>query len=165
MIALWPPGVGFWRVLVLVMAVALAGTVVARFPVAPDLVAVLVVSVGITAGAVGGAVAGLAAGWLLDLAPPGGHPLGSGALTYLLVGMLGAAAARWWRVSVLSPALIAGTAGLLVQTIRLAVRLADGSSLPFAAAAAVALTTATLGAILLPPLIFWQRRLAQRGFR
>lgn len=161
----WPPGLTAWRIALVLMGVAFATSVLPRFGIAPDVLAVLVVSVGISAGAVHGAFAGLAVGWLVDLAPPGGHPLGFSALAYLLVGLLGGVAARWWRTSVLAPALITAAAAATVQALRLAVRLAEGSALPVADGCAIVVLTAVLGAIALPPLVFWQRRLAQRGMR
>lgn len=159
---LWPPGLRAWRVAFALVGVLLAGTVLPRFPLAPDLLAVLVVSVGLSAGPVTGAAAGLAVGWLLDLVPPGGQPLGAGAISYLLVGLLGAACARWWRTSALAPALIAAAAATVVQVIRLLGRAALGAPLPIGAALGIVVLTALLGALLLPPLVVWQRRLAVR---
>ena len=159
---LWPPGLRAWRVAFALVGVLLAGTVLPRFPLAPDLLAVLVVSVGLSAGPVTGAAAGLAVGWLLDLVPPGGQPLGAGAISYLLVGLLGAVCARWWRTSALAPALIAAAAATVVQVIRLLGRAALGAPLPIGAALGIVVLTALLGALLLPPLVVWQRRLAVR---
>lgn len=159
---LWPPGLRAWRVAFALVGVLLAGTVLPRFPLAPDLLAVLVVSVGLSAGPVTGAAAGLAVGWLLDLVPPGGQPLGAGAISYLLVGLLGATCARWWRTSALAPALIAAAAATAVQVIRLLGRAALGAPLPIGAALGIVVLTALLGALLLPPLVVWQRRLAVR---
>lgn len=162
---LWPPGVRAWRVAFALVGVLLAGSVLPRFPLAPDLLAVLVVSVGVSAGPVAGAAAGLGVGWLLDLVPPGGHPLGAGAISYLLVGLLGGFTARWWRSSVLSPALTAAAAAAVVQVIRLLSRAALGAPLPIGPAAGIVALTALLGALLLPPLVAWQRRLAVRRWR
>lgn len=159
---LWPPGLRAWRLAFAGVGVLLAGTVLPRFPLAPDLLAVLVVSVGLSAGPVAGAAAGLGIGWLLDLVPPGGHPMGAGAISYLLVGLLGGMSARWWRTSALAPALIAAAAATVVQVIRFLGRAALGASLPIDAAAGVVGLTALLGALLLPPLVTWQRRLAVR---
>lgn len=159
---LWPPGLRVWRVVFAVVGVLLAGTVLPRFPLAPDLLAVLVVSVGLSAGPVAGAAAGLGVGWLLDLVPPGGQPLGMGAISYLLVGLLGAGLAGWWRTSMLAPALIAAAAAAVVQAVRLLDRAALGAPLPINAATGIVALTALLGALLLPPLVVWQRRLAVR---
>lgn len=163
--SLWPPGLVLGRIAFLLVALVAASSVLPRFPLAPDLLAILVVSVGVSAGPVTGAAAGLVVGWLADLVPPGGHPLGAGALSYLVVGLLGAAAARWWRASVLAPALTAAAAAAMIQSLRLAARAATGQPMPVGAAAGIVLLTALVGALLLPPLVHWQRRLADRGRR
>lgn len=159
---MWPPGLRAWRVAFALVGVLLAGTVLPRFPLAPDLLAVLVVSVGLSAGPVAGAAAGLAVGWLLDLVPPGGGPLGLSAISYLLVGLLGGVAARWWRTSVLAPALIAAAAAAVVQMVRLLGRAALAAPLPIGPAVGIVALSALLGVLLLPPLVVWQRRLAAR---
>lgn len=89
------------------LRIALAGVlcVVAAFVVVtlrargwsivPDLVLLPVVAVALTRGSVVGALMGLGAGWVGDLVPPGGEPLG---LTGLLYAAAGALAGRGTRI-------------------------------------------------------------------
>ena len=74
---------------VLLAALAVA-TVLPRFGVParfrPDLVVLLVAASAVVRGPAQGALLGLAAGWVVDLVPPGGSPLGLTALLYAAAG-------------------------------------------------------------------------------
>ena len=59
------------------VAAVLVVTLRARgWPVVPDLVLLPVVALALSRGWLAGALLGLAAGWVVDLVPPGGDPLG-----------------------------------------------------------------------------------------
>jgi len=83
--------------------------------VAPDVVLVVVVAVGLCSGAADGALAGFAGGLLLDAAPPSDHVLGQWALALTVVGYLAGTVDRGSRPSVLSDA-VTVAAGAFVGT-------------------------------------------------
>lgn len=89
---------GVLRTVSVLLAALLVATVLPRFglPVRflPDLVVVLVVSTAVLRGPTHGALVGLAAGWVVDLVPPAGAPLG---VTALLYAGAGAAAGTFRR--------------------------------------------------------------------
>ncbi|MFD1826289.1 MULTISPECIES: rod shape-determining protein MreD [Mumia] len=72
--------------------------------VAPDLVLVVVVAVGLCTGAADGAVTGFVGGLLLDAAPPADHVLGQWALALTVVGYLAGTVDRGSRPSWVSDA-------------------------------------------------------------
>ncbi|WP_265444629.1 rod shape-determining protein MreD [Flexivirga meconopsidis] len=151
------------RALWLLVAALLAVTVLPRFVVAPDLVVLVVVAVALRAGATVGALTGLAAGWLVDLVPPGGVPLGASALMYAAIGAAIGLAQSSFRVSALLPAFSAAAAAAAVQVLRAGLTIYQGRAVDWLVAAGTVLCTALIGALLVPPLMHWERRLVQRG--
>lgn len=104
-----------------VVAALVTVTLRARgWPVVPDLVLIPVLAFGLVRGSVPGALLGLAAGWLVDLVPPGGSPLGLTALLYAAAGALagrgqrvGPLPTRWIAVVALGVALVPAVGRLL----------------------------------------------------
>ncbi|NNG39481.1 rod shape-determining protein MreD [Flexivirga sp. ID2601S] len=158
-----PGRLALLRTVWLLAAALLAATVLPRFVVAPDLVVLVVVAVALRAGATVGALTGLAAGWLVDLVPPGGLPLGATGLMYAVIGAAIGLAQSSFRVSALLPALSAGAASAVIQVVRAGLTIYQGRAVDWPVAAATVVCTAVVGALLVPPLIHWERRLAQRG--
>ncbi|NHN55905.1 rod shape-determining protein MreD [Calidifontibacter sp. DB0510] len=151
------------RAVLLVLGVLLTVSVLPRWAPPPDLPLVLVVAVGLRAGSASGALMGCAAGWLLDLVPPGGAPLGLTALMYAGLGACAGLVQRSVRASVLLPAGCVLVSSVAAQAIRaLAAVLGDTAYDLGAAAITVALTTA-LGAVLIPPILRIERSLVHRG--
>jgi rod shape-determining protein MreD len=110
----------------LALTLALVGAVVAvtlrarGWPVVPDLALIPVVAVALSRGWVAGALTGLAAGWMVDLVPPGGEPLGLTAVLYAVAGSLagrgsrvGPVPGRWVAIVLLAAAAVPAVGGLL----------------------------------------------------
>lgn len=88
--------------------------------VVPDLVLLPVIAVALTRGSAVGALSGIAAGWVVDLVPPGGAPLGLTALLYAAAGALagrgtrlGPLPTRWVALVALGAALVPAAGRLL----------------------------------------------------
>ncbi|WP_109474415.1 rod shape-determining protein MreD [Ornithinimicrobium cavernae] len=135
-----------------------------ELPGRPDLAVLVVAAAALLHGPVTGALVGLAAGWLVDLVPPGGEPLGAGGLTYALAGALVGAVSRWGPWSPLVPwvATIGGAAA--IQAVRgltaaAGVGVAHPGDLFWSVAA-----TALFALLLLPLLIGVERFLLERGW-
>lgn len=121
--------------------------------VLPDLVLVPVVAVGLSRGSVQGALVGLVAGWVVDLVPPGGSPLGFTALLYAAAGALagrgtriGPLPTRWVAVVALAAALVPA-AGRLLHGAWL------GQQLDLARTLAEVALTLLVAAVVVPPLV------------
>lgn len=120
-----PTALGLLRAAYVVVAALVAATVIPRLGVParwiPDLVLIGVVATAVLRGAVHGALVGLAAGWVVELIPPVGRPLGLTALVMMVAG----AAAGAVGASSLRPApkalLALAAAGLVVVIGRTAV--------------------------------------------
>jgi cell shape-determining protein MreD len=110
----------------LALTLALVGAVLAvtlrarGWPVVPDLALIPVVAVALSRGWVAGALTGLAAGWMVDLVPPGGEPLGLTAVLYAVAGSLagrgsrvGPVPGRWVAIVLLAAAAVPAVGGLL----------------------------------------------------
>ena len=81
--------------LLTLLAAVLVVTLRARgWPVVPDLVLLPVVALALSRGWLAGALLGLAAGWVVDLVPPGGDPLGLTPILYAVAGSLARRGAR-----------------------------------------------------------------------
>lgn len=104
-----------------VVAAVVVVTLRARgWTVVPDLVLLPVVAVALSRGWLAGALLGLAAGWVVDLVPPGGDPLGLTPLLYALAGALagrgsraGPVPVRWIAIVTLGVALVPAVGRLL----------------------------------------------------
>lgn len=150
------------RAVLLAVAALLPALLPAALPARPDLVLLVVVAAALTHGPLTGALLGLTGGWLLDLLPPGGVPLGGAALTYLAAGAFTGWARRYASWSPLLPLLAALGAAGLVQGVR-GVSAAAGVGLarPHELLWSVAITT--LAAVLvLPVLLAVERAMGER---
>ena len=119
-------------------------------PAVPDLVLVVVVAAALGGGRLAGAATGLAGGWVLDLLPPAGSPLGAQALLYAVLGHLASRARRPGPTPLLWVAAVTGGAALLGELVRLVAALATGSPTDPVAALLRVLATATAGLVLVP---------------
>lgn len=154
----------FVRVLLLLAAVLAPTLLPSGMPGRPDLVLLVVAAAALLHGPWTGALVGLAGGWLWDLVPPGGEPLGAGALAYAAVGAVLGLARRWGSWSPLVPwvATVAGAA--LLQAGRGLVGAAGvGVVHPVDLLWSVA-ATALFALLLLPLLIGTERFLVSRGW-
>jgi rod shape-determining protein MreD len=90
-----PTALGLLRAAYVVAAALTAATVLPRLGVpaawTPDLVLIGVVATAVLRGPLHGAVVGLAAGWVVELIPPVGRPLGLTALVMMLAGAVAGA--------------------------------------------------------------------------
>lgn len=149
----------------LLLAAVLAPTLFpSGMPGRPDLVLLVVAAAALLHGPVTGALTGLAGGWLVDLVPPGGEPLGAGALSYALAGALVGAARRWAPASPLVPWIAAVGGAAMIQLVRgltaaAGVGVAHPGDLLWSVAA-----TALFALLLLPVLIGIERFLIRRGW-
>jgi rod shape-determining protein MreD len=132
----------------------------ARF--VPDLVVIGVVASAVVRGPVHGALVGLAAGWVVELIPPVGRPLGLLALTLMLAGIVAGSFRRRSAGSLVRPlaALVVAAAVVLAGRAASAV-VAEGSVDPTTALTALA-TTVGVGSALLPVLVIVDRALVRR---
>jgi rod shape-determining protein MreD len=150
---------------VLLAALAVA-TVLPRFGVParfrPDLVVLLVAASAVVRGPAQGALLGLAAGWVVDLVPPGGSPLG---LTALLYAAAGAAAGLFHRAahrSLLGALLGLAAATVVVELGGVCVAILGDGTVDLVAAATRTLVTLAVGLLALPALLGVDRALTRR---
>lgn len=139
------------RVLAVLLALTLVLALAARGVLAPpDLVLLVVVAAALVSGSRAGAGLGLVGGWLLDLAPPGGEPLGLTALTLGAAGWVAGTAHRraghpwWWPVPVVALAFL--TSRLVPVLLDLAV----GRPVAWGSLTWQLVATATLGLVVVP---------------
>lgn len=152
------------RAVLLVVAVLAPTLFPSGMPGRPDLVLLVVAAAALMRGAVTGALVGLAGGWLVDLVPPGGEPLGAGALSYALAGALVGAARRWAPASPLVPWVAAVGGAAVIQAVRgLTAAAGVGVAHPVDLLWSVA-ATALFALLLLPVLIGVERFLLKRGW-
>lgn len=152
------------RTLLLLAAVLAPTLLPSGMPGRPDLVLLVVAAAGLMHGPWTGAVVGLAGGWLWDLVPPGGEPLGAGALAYAAVGAVLGAARRWgpwsplvpWIATVLGAGLLQAGRGLVGAA---GVGVVHPTDLLWSVGA-----TALFALLLLPLLIGIERHLLSRGW-
>jgi rod shape-determining protein MreD len=149
---------------VLALTLALLGAVAAAalrargWPVVPDLALIPVVAVALSRGWLAGALTGLAAGWMVDLVPPGGEPLGVTAILYAVAGSLaglgsrvGPVPARWVAIVLLAAAAVPAAGGLL-RAAWLGRPIDIGPSLVAVAA------TVVVGLLVVPPFVRLDRK-------
>lgn len=123
-----------------------------------DLVLVVVAAVALVRGPTAGLLAGLAGGWMLDLVPPGGSPLGAGALVHAAAGAALGLARPLVRVSPVLPWLLTAGAAALVLGVR-GVASAAGAGLARPGDLGWSwVVTAAVAAVLLPLLLLLERR-------
>lgn len=157
---------GLLRVAYVVTAALLMTTVLPRLgvpvPFVPDLVLIGVVSTAVLRGPVHGALVGLAAGWVLELIPPVGAPMGLLAVTLMLAGAVAGSLRRTSAGSWLRPVVALVVAGVLVLTGRAASAVLAGGGLDLLAALATLTTTVGAGLLVLPVLVAVDRALVRR---
>lgn len=157
---------GLARTAYVLVAALASATVLPRLGVpgrwVPDLVLIGVVATAVLRGPLHGALVGIAAGWVVELVPPVGRPLG----LVPLVMMLGGAAAGTFRStgarSMVRAFAALVAAGVVVIAGRLAAAvLAEGSTSIGDGLVSLGATVA-VGAIALPVLIAVDRALVRR---
>lgn len=128
----------------------------------PDLVLIGIAATAVVRGPVHGALVGLAAGWLVELIPPVGRPLGMVALTLMVAGATAGAFRRSSSQSVTRPlvALVAAAVVVVAGHAASAV-VAEGSFDP-TAAGSVLLATLVVGLFLIPAMVAVDRALVRR---
>lgn len=151
-----------FRCVALVVAVLAPTLLPAGMPARPDLVLLVVVAAGLVRGPDTGALVGLAGGWLVDLVPPSGEPLGAAALTYLGAGALSGWSRRLVAWSPLVPLLATAAVTLAVQGVR-GITAAAGVGVvhPVDLMWTVAMTV-LFGVLLVPVLLAVERALEDR---
>lgn len=121
--------------------------------VLPDLALLPVLALALSRGPVPGALLGLAAGWVVDLVPPGGEPLGMTALLYALAGSLAGLGRRVGPLPLRWVALVSLGAASIPAVGRLLHGAWLGQQLAPARAATQVAVTLLAAIILVPPLI------------
>lgn len=161
-----PTLLGVLRTAYVVGAALLTATLLPRLGVPqawlPDLVLVGVVATAVLRGPVHGALVGLLAGWVVELVPPVGSPLGLMPMVTMLAGLVAGLFRRsssrsWLRAPA---ALLCAAVVVLAGRVGAAV-LAEGGVEP-AVDAARLVSTMLLGAMLLPALLVVDRALVRR---
>jgi len=161
-----PTLLGVLRTAYVLLAALAVATILPRLGAAPrwvpDLVLVGVVATAVLRGPVHGALVGLLAGWVVELVPPVGSPLG---LTPLVLMVAGLVAGLFRRTSSRSrlrapAALLAATAVVLVGRVGSTV-LAEGS-VELADGLVRLLVTVAVGGLLLPAFLALDRALVRR---
>ena len=158
------PAIAVRAALLLLAALLPAVLLPPALPARPDVVLLVVVAVALLHGPGTGALVGLAGGWLVDLVPPGGEPLGAGALLYLAAGALAGVARRYATWSPLLYLAATLAAALVVQGVRGVVAAAGiGVAHPVDLLWSVAMTV-LFGIVLVPLLVSLERGLIERGW-
>jgi rod shape-determining protein MreD len=158
---------GLLRTAAVLVAALMVATVLPRFGVPtrflPDLVVLVVASSAVVRGPAHGALLGLAAGWVVDLVPPGGSPLGLTALLYATAGATAGLAHRPAPSRGLLGALLGlAAATVVVEVGAVCVAILGDGSFDFAAAVTRTLTTLAVGLLALPLLLGVDRSLTRR---
>jgi rod shape-determining protein MreD len=157
---------GLIRTVAVLVAALTVATVLPRFGVParflPGLVVLVVASSTVVRGPAHGALLGLAAGWVVDLMPPGGSPLGLTALLYAAAGATAGLAHRAASRSLFRAILGLAAATVVVEIGGVCVAILGDGSFDLAAAATRTLTTLGVGLFALPLLLGVDRGLTRR---
>jgi rod shape-determining protein MreD len=143
----------------LALALVIAGAVLvvtlrARgWSVLPDLALLPVVALALSRGWLAGALLGLAAGWVVDLVPPGGDPLGLTPILYALAGSLAGRASRVGPVPVRWVAIVTCGAAAVPAAGRLLQGAWLGRQLDVVPTLTGLLASVVVGALIVPPLL------------
>lgn len=160
----WRPSA--WDLLRFLLVVALACLDASLLPrlggALPDLVLVVVVAAAMLRGPTSGALVGLLAGWVVDLVPPAGHPLGATALVYAAAAALSGLSRRWVTWSPLLPAVVTAAAAAVVELCAWLVTASRGGAFAWADAGWSVLFTTVVGALAVPALLRLERALVRR---
>ncbi|MDC5695834.1 rod shape-determining protein MreD [Intrasporangium calvum] len=157
---------GLVRVGYVLGAALLMTTVLPRLGVpgrlVPDLVLIGVVSSAVLRGPVHGALLGLAAGWVLEIVPPVGAPLGLAALTLMLAGAAAGSLRRTSSRSFVRPLAALALAAVVVLGGRAGSAVVAEGSVDLAGILATLTATLAAGLLLLPVLVAVDRALVRR---
>ena len=150
---------------VLVAALA-AATVLPRLGVppraVPDLVVLAVAASAVLRGPVHGALLGLAAGWVVDLVPPAGSPLGVTALLYAAAGAAAGLLRHRGNRGALVPVAAAVLAATVVGAGRLGLAVLGEAPLDPAGAATRLVATVVAALVVVPLTVAVDRALVRR---
>ena len=144
---------------VLALALCVVGAVIvvtlrARgWAVVPDLVLLPVVAIALSRGWLAGALLGLAAGWIVDLVPPGGDPLGLTPLLYAVAGAVAGRGSRAGPVPVRWVAIVTLGAAAVPAAVRLLQGAWLGRQLDVAPTLLGLAATVVAAALIVPPLV------------
>ncbi len=157
---------GLLRSAGVVIAALFVATVLPRYGVPvgylPDLVLLLVVASAVLRGSVHGALLGLAAGWVVDLVPPGGSPLGLTALMFAAAGAVAGGFHRARTRGVVLPLVALASARAVVELGTVCVAILQDGRVDPANAAAHVLATVLVGLVALPVVMGVDRALTRR---
>jgi rod shape-determining protein MreD len=140
-------------VLTLVGAVLVVALRARGWSAVPELALLPVIALGLSRGWPAGAASGLVAGWLVDLVPPGGDPLGLTPILYALAGSVAGRASRVGPVPVRWVAIVVLGAAAVPVVGRLLLGAWEGQRLDLATAALSLAATVIAGVLLVPPLL------------
>ncbi|MGW5241345.1 rod shape-determining protein MreD [Monashia sp. NPDC004114] len=161
-----PTLLGLTRTAYVLVAALASATLLPRLGVparwVPDLVLVGVVATAVLRGPVHGALVGLVAGWVVELVPPVGSPLG---LTPLVLMAGGAVAGLFRQVSSRStsrPVIALLAAGVVVLAVRLASAIIAGGSVDLADGLGRLGSTIAVGLLAIPAFLAVDRALVRR---
>ena len=161
-----PTTLGLARAAYLVVAALLTATLLPRLGVPvhwmPDLVLIGVVSTAVVRGPLHGAIVGLAAGWVAELIPPLGSPLGLAALVMMVGGAVAGSFRRPSSHSALRPLVALLAATVVVQAGRLASAAAAEGTVAMGRQLGALVTTLAVGAVALPVFLTVDRALVRR---
>lgn len=157
---------GLLRTLYVVVAALSAATALPRLgvpaPWVPDLVLLAVVATALVRGSVHGALVGLASGWVVDLVPPVGRPMGLMAITLMVCGAVAGAFHTASARSALRP-LVALIAAALVAIAGRAASAVVAEGDPDVGAALTGLAaTVAAGLVVVPAFLALDRALVRR---
>jgi hypothetical protein len=161
-----PTLLGVLRTAYVLVAALVAATVLPRFGVAPqwvpDLVLVGVVATAVLRGPVHGALVGLLAGWVAELMPPAGTPLGLTPLVIMVAGLVSGLFQRpSSRSRLRAPAALLAAAGVVLVGRLASAVLAEGS-VDLGDGAWRLTSTVAVGVLLLPVLLAIDQSLVRR---
>ena len=157
---------GLLRTVAVLLAAVAVATVLPRFGVParfrPDLVILLVAASAVVRGPAHGALVGLAAGWVVDLVPPGGSPLGLTGLLYAVAGATAGLSHRGASRSMAGALLGLATATVVVEFGGVGLAILGDGTVDVTAAATRTLTTLVVGLAALPAVLGVDRALTRR---
>ncbi len=157
---------GLGRTAYVVVAALLSATLLPRLGLrtdrVPDLVLIGVAASAVLRGPVHGALLGLAAGWVVELVPPVGDPIGLTPLVVMAGGLLAGAFRRTSSRSFLRPLAALAAASVVVLVGRWAAAIvAEGGFVPSEGVGQLVATVAA-GVLLLPLLLAADGALVRR---
>lgn len=153
-----------WRLMALLAAVLLVPLLPPGLPARPDVVLILVAAVALRGGPVAAALVGLVGGWIIDLVPPGGDPLGGTALVLAAAGLAMGSVRGWQRVSPLAPFALVLLGAAVVQGVRGVTAAAGFGTAPWPELAWSIGMTGAFAVVLLPLFLQVERVLHRAGW-